>query len=445
MNSRAIAAALVILSTTPATAQDATLFDRLLEDAVYTLDVGTSYFHKNYSAASRSIDDSHVEVHERLSLKTQASISDRLTFALGGFAVGSTQSEEYRGAFSLPDYDGTHGRHLDLSEFSVLFEEDAYDVLIGKSPLSVGLSTLASPANRYGVGEGVDPMHGFDIGTWQVTGTYYIEDNSLIASWLPFETRSPTPPSTSRWLGDSGDPSFFSLTSAALPVNLTTPIEEDYREPRPENWAYLLQWRGITSGYDYFFAGHYGPSIYPVLLTDGDNRTIKKNPLALTFSGGFSATIDAWELHGETAIQETRGDQDQDFAKYVVGFIYRETEWAADLGLEEITPIVEWSDEVIFDDQNAPNYILDSEASRPLTKSVITRVMFRRDDELSYIIGGALNFKDHDFAVNAGVEYKPDDNTKITVSARSFRGGSGTQFGRWRKNDHVEVRLRRQF
>ena len=441
-----ILAILIVLSMQhPACAQDANFFDTFLENALYKLDVSSTYFHKNYSASSRTIDDAHVAAHARIAVESQTQLSERFILKFSGFAVGSSQTEEYRGAFSEPGYDGTHGRHVDLSEFGILFEEDEYDVLVGKSSLAVGLSTLVSPANRYGVYESVDPTHSIDTGTWQVTGTYYIEDNSLVASWLPFETRWPTPPSTSRWLGDSGDSSFFSLSSQALPVTVVTPIEEDYREPRPENWAYLLQWKGVAEGYDYFLSGHYGPSIYSVLRSDGGSRVTKVNPLALTFSAGFTSTIEAWEIHGEALLQETRGDRDQDFLKYVVGFIYRETVFAESLGLEEITPIVEWSHEIIFDDQNAPDYILDSRLARPLPKSIVSRVIFTRDDKLNYVVGGALNFEDHDFALNTGVEYKPNDNTTVAVLAVSYRGGSGTQFGRWRKNDFIQLRLSRRY
>ncbi len=416
-------------------------FEQLMENAAYEAEGGIAAFHRDYAGDARDIHDPVSEAWTRLSASTEVELGESLLFRLSGFAVISTIRQDYRGVVSLPEHDRIYGKHADFTELSLTWEADEYELVAGKAPIAVGLSTLYSPANRYSTYEAVNPAYTQELGAWHFGGTYFFEDDALSVFVLPFQTRSPTPPLVSRWFGESGNSSFFSLD---LPTG--TVIEEEFRSPRFDDWGVLGVYNGIGEGFDYFVSGHYGPSSYPVLRVRLPGLLVMEYPTATTVAGGFSATVEAWEFHGEAAYQDTHGQRDQDFIKYVFGFAYRETDDLAPLvGLEEIMPILEWAREWVSLRQKDPEYLVDSSRTRPFPNSFIARVLLKRDDELSYVVAGTYNNRYEDWGSLLGLEYKPDDNMTISASLSGFWGPSSTQLGRWRRNNFLHVGLKRKF
>ncbi len=434
--------AALILSPVQGSAQDMEgALGELIENVAYEAEGGAVFFHRNYAGDARDIHDPVGEAWTRVSASTDAELAEGVLFRLAGFAVISTIRQDYRGVVSLPEHDRMYGKHADFTELSLTYEADDYELVAGKASISVGLSTLYSPANLYSNYEAVNPLYTEDLGAWHFGGTYFFDDDALSIFVLPFDTRSPTAPLVSRWYGESGSSSFFSLD---LPAG--TVIAEEFRSPKLDDWGALAVYNGVGEGFDYFVSGHHGPSAYPVLRVQLPGLMVMEYPTATTLSGGFTATVEAWEFHGEASYQDTHSGRDQDFIKYVVGFAYRETDDLAPLvGLEEIMPILEWAREWVSLRQKDPEYFVDSSRTRPFPNAFIGRVLLKRDDELSYVVAATYNNRYEDWNSLVGLEYKPDDNMTISASLAGFWGPSATQLGRWRRNNFLHIGLKRKF
>ena len=138
-------------------------------------------------------------------------------------------------------------------------------------------------------------------------------------------------------------------------------------------------------------------------------------------------------------------DEDEDFLKYVLGVSYRETNFAALLGLEEISPYFEYGGEIVFEPQLATNFIINSKNSRPMRNSVNLKIDFRQNNEFTYIFGITHNISTNDNLVMGLVEYKYNDNLKFQLERRQFSGSDNTQFGRWKENDFIGLNIQYKF
>ena len=95
--------------------------------------------------------------------------------------------------------------------------------------------------------------------------------------------------------------------------------------------------------------------------------------------------------------------------------------------------------------QESRTYIADSSSARPHRESILYRIDLRQSDEWSYRFGGSHNFRDHDSAYAGEIEYKPNDNLTIKLMALFYAGPDDTQFGRWRRNDNIELGIIHNF
>ncbi|MDZ7642107.1 MAG: hypothetical protein U5J62_08815 [Desulfurivibrio sp.] len=162
--------------------------------------------------------------------------------------------------------------------------------------------------------------------------------------------------------------------------------------------------------------------------------------MALSAGGGISLVHGAWKYYGEAIHQRTQSDADQDFLKYVAGFSYRETKLANRFfGFDEIQPVIEYAGEWIASEQKEDGYLTNSKEARPGKNSLIFRLNILHNDTWSYSLHGTRNLEDNDYALGVGVEYKYNDNLSFTMTAQSYDGDDDTQFGRWRRNDNLEL------
>ena len=385
------------------------------------------------------VDDAQTSLLGRMEIGSSASINDQWSFNSTLLASYSSGIDDLQGIFYGPGTTQRKARILETKEAYILFEEEEYDVSIGRSVLSVGLSELFSPANRYGLADAMNPSYTEKLGVWKTTINYYIEDDSISYSILPYNERSPGPDGRSRWLGKSGDPNFFGLPSGVKNV------EEEFRPVTDvASWGHLLKYNAVREGYDFFFSVHHGPSSYFVILSSSSVNT-KINPLALTISGGFAKTIEEWKLYTEAAYQKTNKNQDEDFIKYVLGVSYRETEWAEKIGLEEISPIFEYAGEINTSPQLADNFTTSSRGSRPGRNTIISKIDFRKDDVYSFTVHATHNLSTSDTMTGGYLEYSYNDNLTFQIERRWFNGDDDTQFGRWDDNDFTGLNMQYKF
>jgi hypothetical protein len=419
-------------------ADDSGFFNDIEENLAYELKLFGSQFDQDL-VSNVFVDDAQRALLARLEIETSASINKHWSFKSSLLATYSTGIDDLQGVFYGPGTSQREARILEVKEAYLMFEEKEYDVVIGRSLLSVGLAELFSPANRYGLVDAINPNYTQELGVWKTTVNYYIEDDSISYSILPYHERSPAPTGRSRWLGGSGDPNFFGLPAGV------TGVEEEFNPVTDvASWGHLLQYNAVREGYDYFFLIHHGPSTYFALSTN-TNANKKTNPLAWTLAGGLAKTIEEWKLYTEASYQNTNKNQDEDFVKYVVGISYRETEWAEKIGLEEISPVFEYAGEIVTNPQLAENFIVNSKESRPGRNTVISKIDFRKDDEYSFTIFATHNISTDDTLAGGYLEYSYNDNLAFQLERRWFRGDDTTQFGRYNDNDFTGLSMQYKF
>jgi hypothetical protein len=404
----------------------------LEKNAKSTVESYGSYFLTGPASKDSRGDD--VAGWMRVAVRSNGKVVDHLFLDAELRGLVSTLPKGHQGVFAEPSSRNMRAKAGDFDILSLTWEQPDYALVFGKATLPLGLSTLFSPADRFQTGYGVEPMQGYKTGVWQARIDYFLEDDVASFAIAPFDNRSSSPPASSRWLGGSGNYYFNALD---LPAGTT--LHDSFRDPTPDNWSYLAKYKGVRSGFDFFAAGHYGPSIYPVIRQELGQPALVIFPRAASVAAGMSATHGRWEIHGEGIFQLTEKNQDQDFLKYVVGVSYRETERANAMGLAELQPIIEYAGEVVTDEQHAFEYTVNSSDSRPFRDAILGRLQIRLDDEWSGLIGATYNFIDKDISEVAGVEYKYSDNLKFNLDLSLFNGEDGTQFGRWKRNDLLRV------
>lgn len=459
------AAVLILLSLALAEAAEGTkpapagktakenVLSALVRAATATVEASLTVFTRTFPENPvQSVDDKHVVPWTKSTVKSQANLTNDLTvkFALSGAYSG--YDDELQGVFASPDSEKAYARYVDFKELFLRYDQSAFAVIVGKAPIPVGLSTLYRPTNRYQTVNTANPMHPDDLGAWQVSLDSFLGDKTLGLSVLPFEERSPSPYGSSRWLGEVGGsvdrvlPSLASGTSlTGGAAGLTVPGGASARVVFRNRPGYLLRFSGVSTGFDYFSTVHYGPSNFFTIQNPPEGEFIAERPAAVTFSGGGATTRGALEVHGESLYQLTDGNDDQDFVKYVVGAIYRETKLAERIGFDEIAPVVEYAGEWVTDEQDNPGLTVNSSTSRPLRNSLLFKVDLMPNDKITCVVAGIRNFTSEDYAQLIGVEYRPNYNLTLKVSAVLFGGPQDAPFGQWDRNDHVEFRVIRTF
>lgn len=414
--------------------------NELSENMSYELETNIILFKEDLDPSTKTVDDDHSELWARLNISSNLFIDDSFAINLEGNISYSTYHHMFRGSFREPHTKETYPAYIDLDVITVMHEGDDFDLLAGKDKVSIGLSEIYSPTNRFGIANGVNPQHTNDMGLIQARYRYYIDDDIFSIFFIPYEEHPPTPDPTSRWLGTTGDADFISISG--LPTGYS--IKDGYHSTNLANAGYLSIYEGIREGYDFFTILHHGPSSYPVLVRDGLVFT-KEYPISTSIGGGISAVYDEWKLYSEAIYQKTEHDADQDFLKYVVGASYKETEFANSIGIDEIQPIIEYAGEEIIEEQNNSKYYSNSENARPLRDSVITQVQITFNDEWLASIHGTKNLDNKDYSFGSGLEYSYNDNLKFYMVGTFYHGKDETAYGRWRQNDNLELGFNYKF
>lgn len=405
------------------------------------------------SAFPKTIRDPGAMEHDRyeswghLTVTGKEFIGENWAFDVRLEAGVSTYQGEERGVFTAPGSRSGQGRYLDVSQLSLSYLGDTGEVLAGKAGLEFGLAELYSPTDLYSRSNLSNPLHPVDQGVWQIRGDLYFGTDRVTAVVLPVDEAAPSAPYRSRWVGNSGDSSFSSLKIPGVPSGVRVKTEDDHRGSHPAEWGYLLRYQGVGEGVDYFVSGYVGPSPYPVLKTQTllAGQFTKERPQVTIASGGFAVTEGGWKLYGEGLSYRAAGGKDDAFIRGLIGAKYRETQLANRLGLEEISPVLEYSNEWIREAQSNPQYGASSETARPNPSNLLANLEFKVDSHWTFGGGYNRNMRADDETRAIFVRYQPQDNLSLLLSGTDFRGRSDTQFGRHADNDVVELSVTYKF
>lgn len=417
-----------------------------VDNAEYTFKADMNAFPDKPTSNNANQDEFHLLLRQEM--KSNFSLSENTSVEYTLKAGASSQPKEYRGAFNGPRTRDLEANYLDFNRLNMVSLGDEHTLVLGKEIIEGGFAELYSPTDRFGLADGKRPMAPEKMGVWQMSLEYFVGDDTLTATAIPFHQRSLVPSGRSRWAGSSGDSSF---TSLALPVGAAgaagTTIEDDYHAPAASNWGYLIEYSGVRDGYDYFWLAHHGPSIYPVLTQEDATVATyqKEDPMSWNYGGGVSAVIDEWKLYAEGIYQHSEEGKDENFIRYTLGFSYRETEYANSIGWMEFKPILEFSGDETTASANDPETVVNSSDARPFHNSLGFRVEMMKNDDWSFAPAFTYNFEGEDWTAGLGAQYKFDDNTKLRIVGAVFEGKDDTYYGRWRDNDNIQVGIEHKF
>lgn len=420
----------------------ANVIAELANSARVELSSHADYFTEDPPSSSRDVDERRLFVLNRLEVDASTWVGENWAVDVGAYVDVSTPRQGERFSNSPTDDDPTVP-YFDLTRLAVRYDTYEYALLLGKSDVSVGATDLYSPVDRFESTNFSNPLHAIDRGRWQLSYTRYLENSQLRFFALPIAEAGIGPPEDSRWRSAAGSDVFF---------DQTTQGEMQLRNNHPQHWDYLLMWDWSMAGADFFMGAHHGSSAYPVARqrqaptpVNPQPDLIIEYPSATSGMAGFVATFDSLRVHGELLHQNVEGDRDQSLSRYVLGGSYRETEWANRLDLNEVKLMLEYSDEVIHDEQDAEGYVQDSRPARPFPQTLLARLDVIVDGELTFWGAISDNFREGDGSYMLGATYDWSDALQLDLRAVSFSGDDGTQFGRWRDNDHITAGLRYTF
>ncbi|MGB0712657.1 MAG: hypothetical protein ACPGUC_03755 [Gammaproteobacteria bacterium] len=413
----------------------------VLDNAEYTLKVGTETFIS--SPGSTTANDDTVHLLAIQSMKSSLGLGETSSLEFTGRVAFSTQAREFDDIFRMPGSHHDEAQWLDFTRLNVTHFGDAATVMVGKELIQNGVAEMNSPNDRFGLFNGKRPTAPDRYGVWHASIDYFLDEDTITAKVVPFHERSLVPSQRSRWAGVSGDPDFVSVTlpRGAVGAAGTSINDEFYNEGEVEKWGYFLKYAGVREGYDFFVLGHHGPSIYPT-LTQADPAVAeyeKVDPLAWSFGAGLSMVTGSWKLYGEGIVQIADSDRDEDFARYTLGASYRETEWANAIGWQEFKPVLEYYGDETLDDVGADDVVVSSEAARAFHNAIGMRLEMTLDDQWAFAPALTVNFEGGDWVAGVGAQYRPNDNLTFRVAASVFDGDDETYYGRWRRNDNLHV------
>jgi len=408
----------------------------LFQQSEYTLETTiTGYFNK---PSSPNADSDDIAGLGKFSMQSNIALSDTISTGFNLYALFSSQKQAYSGVFRNPGHNAVEPRIVDFNQAWLRYEADNFEILLGKDYLELGLASLYSPVDRFGLYNLANPTQAEKIGVWQASIYYFFNDDIFSVKVMPVYERNLLPSAYSRWLGNTQDPEFTALADQYE-------IQDYYRPVRFENVGYLISYKGMRAGYDFFANLHHGASIYPTLqLGNLENQRIKIDPLATSIAVGVLKVIDAWQFYTEAIYQHSDQHTDENFVRYAWGLGYQDIALANELGLNHINATLQWSGDETVTAADYTKVDTSSRAARPFRNTVLMQLELEQSHQWAYVVSTTHNIAD-DFALMAGIQYKPNDNLRFRLEAAYFNGTETSHFGRWQENDYLRCKVQYKF
>ena len=365
-------------------------------------------------------------------------------FDVDGWAEGGNQRSEYSGVSRwFQDTFRERVRHLVINEIYGTFNQEKYDLVVGKKIFSNGISTLHSPSDRFKPQDASDPLDVKDFGVWHARGDYYLDDYTITAAIFPIYESGKQPNDRSRWSGSSQD-----KDNRDYEHSDETDVIEAYPGIETENIGYLARAKTTLRGWDLFFSASHGLNPYSVIkeeTRDGEIVQVKTSIKVGNYAAGFSTTYKKWEFHGELLYNHSYDGKDDNYFSGVAGFTYTIDDWAKKLFLEKIDVTIEYAREEVSCEQFADKYTNSSRGTRLGKNDLFTRIKFKANEDLSFQYISNFEFDEDGRYNHVESEYRIKSGLTWLVALEFFNGSDDSYYGRWRKNDRIITSLKYEF
>jgi hypothetical protein len=387
---------------------------------------------------------SKYEFFNILKMKNKTNLTDDIQVDTTVIAMYLTENDNQRGVITPPNNDDNDVRYIDISKLYLTYFLDDMDLYLGKKIKKIGLSEIYSPSDIFGKSIVTPPQHPTEMGAFMLGADYYIEDDTLSFNIFPTNTNYGMPDRYSRWL-QGGDYNFYSIDNDAMPIDEDAIIRNEDINSNIRNWAFLLQYSGMLDSLEYYTYISRKKSLYPVLEQKSILLYEKVYPVSTYMAAGLLSVVKENKFYLDVLYKDTLNDMDQDYIKYNLGMKHRQTEYASKFNLDEIALIFEYSNEIITNKSISSSVYQDSEYARINKNNITFSSHFIKDSQLSFLYLVNYSIDEYDSFQNFTFQYNHTDNQTFYISYFAYNGSRNTHFGRWKKNDNLEVGFKYKF
>jgi len=377
---------------------------------------------------------------------------DGTILTVGGWVETGSQYDTYLDQAGVWTSTNRRRKMLEINELYLTTPLSGINLTLGKRTIKNKISTIFSPADRYGSFDLNDPLDMRRYGTWQAT----LEDSTPELSWmlafLPTFEMSKPPSQYSRWLAGSSSDSVIetfygsSSTDAWSSLGVVSATSEDREPDQP---ALFAQAKSTIKDWDLLFSAFRGPSTYPVLQTKIDRstplvtrvETIKEHPMVSQAAAGFSTTWKDLEFHGEGLYSLTDQGKDDDYVQYVGGLRWSSEETARRFGMQRVTLGLEYAGEALIKAQSAANYSNSSRELRLGRNDLIAGMTLQLSDDWDFHCITDLDLEHNAHLNRFGFGWKMTEKLSGDLSAEFFDGPKHSYFGYWKRQDRLVTTL----
>lgn len=329
--------------------------------------------------------------------------------------------------------DTDNQRHFfDVNELYLSLFFPACDIFLGKKIYVNTLSTLYSPADNYSAQDLNDPLNPGSFGKYQLQGDFFIGDSTLTFIFFPVYQGGKGISPLSRW-------GYYKALE--YEENLAG-AEDDgtrhYEDIIWSNFSYLFRYKTTLSGLDLFVSAFYGLAGNSV-GKDVEGEVESDVVPVINGSAGFSATIEKFELHGETLYNYTIDSKDDDYIRYVAGLRYTLDELPGFIPLEKIEMAAEYAGEHIFKRQSAADYSTSSEDARLLKNDVLAMLLFQYNEKIKLRVLGQYEIIDMGLVFSSNFSWQFLENLEMSIGCDFFFASDASNYYYWRDSNRLLV------
>lgn len=335
---------------------------------------------------------------------------------------------------------------LGMAEAWVAWSDGPWTVKAGKQVFSWGNGDLMAPSDDLNASDKLDLPWAYKLGAPALAVSHATADLGVDLVLIPTFTPDRLPGENNPWARSTDQ-----IADAAFDQTGIRPdVVEGTRDLPGGTDGLQLGLRATSStmleATDLSVSAFHGVSRTPVLLPRFVSPTVlaldRFYPRYTEIAAGFSTIVSDFEFHGEAAMHFTeRSEEDDDYLSYVIGL---RREWS-DLGYDDVDIVrvtLEYAGEMITRHISDGSPYIRSNFDRTATNSVLGKLDLEFDANTMLTVGGALNFEEGDYAVDAMLEHKLNDNVTLSAGFQMFAGPSQSFFGEWADNDRAYVGLK---
>jgi hypothetical protein len=332
-------------------------------------------------------------------------------------------------------------RFLLLNQYYVSFFLNDVDIFLGRRTFENTLSTIYSPADIYTPSDANSPFNPVDIGRYVFELGYYFGDSSITAAVLPIYQGGKSFSPLSRW-------GYYKFKEQQDEEDVSVEDQEDsedeerhYTEITWENISYLLKFKSTFSGLDIFITGFYGLANNTVsMVTINDQDEEEKEFVVIPVinaSGGFSATIQKLELHGEALYNYSIDSKDDDYLRYMLGGRYIIDGFSQRAPLDRIDITVEYGGEWLIHEQSHADYQDSTNDRRGMKNSLLTSLQVQFTEDILCNIFAQYDFDQYAGTLIGNVNYKGFENFDLELAGQYFLAPENSDYYYWRHNHRL--------